>query len=123
MFSLRQNQFKVYHVPIALVHTISEKMIQITLVNALNRIIKLSISYLHDAVILLPQPESFTVFVSRANWGFCYLNLTRITKFKYERKSELNSGLGSKKTSLCKWPVHCNVNKFLFTKITARSCL
>ena len=29
------------------------------------------------------------------NWGFCYLILTGITKFKYERKNEMNSGLRS----------------------------
>ena len=37
--------------------------------------------------------------ISCANLGFCYLNLTGITKFEYERKDETNSGLSSKKTS------------------------
>ena len=39
--------------------------------------------------------------------GLLYLNLTGITKFKYERKNEMNSGQSSKKLSLCKWPVGC----------------
>ena len=33
--------------------------------------------------------------------AFFYLNLTGITKFKYERE-KMNSGLSSKKTSSCK---------------------
>ena len=46
--------------------------------------------------------------------GFCFLveiiafvilpSLGLITKFKYERKNEMNSGLSSKKTLSCKWP-------------------
>ena len=27
-----------------------------------------------------------------ANYGFCYLNVTRITKFRYEIKNEMNFG-------------------------------
>ena len=33
-----------------------------------------------------------------ANQGFCYLNLTWATKFKYEKKNEKNSGRSSKMT-------------------------
>ena len=39
--------------------------------------------------------------------AFGIFNLTGITKFKYERKNELNSGLRSKKTLSCKWPIEC----------------
>ena len=42
--------------------------------------------HLQDDIILLLLPESFRVLFSCANLGFCYLNLTEITKFKYERK-------------------------------------
>ena len=43
--------------------------------------------------ILLPLPESFRVLLSCANLRFCYLNLSGITEFRYERKNEMNSGL------------------------------
>ena len=43
--------------------------------------------------ILLPLPESFRVLRSCANLRFCYLNLSGITEFRYERKNEMNSGL------------------------------
>ena len=42
---------------------------------------------------------------------FCFLlqigalNLTEITKFKYEKKNEKNSGRSSKVTPSCKWPI------------------
>ena len=38
------------------------------------------------------------------NKGFCYLNLAGITKFKYHRKNEKDSGRSSKMTPLRKWP-------------------
>ena len=60
------------------------------------------IGHLHDDVILLLGPEFFRVLLSFANWSFCYLNLTGITKLKYERKNEKDSG--SKMTLSCKWP-------------------
>ena len=63
------------------------------------------IGHLHGGVILLLLlllPECFRVLLSGANKGFCYLNVAGITKFKYERKNEMNSSLSSKKTS-CKW--------------------
>ena len=60
------------------------------------------IGHLHDDVILL-GPEFFRVLLSFANWSFCYLNLTGITKLKYERKNEKDSG--SKMTLSCKWPI------------------
>ena len=50
-------------------------------------------------------PESFRLLLSYENYGFCYLNLTGISKFKYERKNEMNSGPSSKKASSCKWPI------------------
>jgi len=37
---------------------------------------------LHEGVILLQLPESFTFSVSYANEGNCYLNSTGASKFK-----------------------------------------
>ena len=61
------------------------------------------IGHLHDDVILLLGPEFFRVLLSFANWSFCYLNLSGITKLKYKRKNEKESG--SKMTPSCKWPI------------------
>ena len=36
---------------------------------------------------------------------FSFLKHTRISKFKYERKTQMNSGLSSKKMLSCKWPI------------------
>ena len=36
---------------------------------------------------------------------FCHLNLAGITKFKYEKKNEKDSGRSSKMTPLCKWSI------------------
>ena len=55
------------------------------------------IGHLHDDIILLLRPESFRVLLSCAN-----LNLTGITKFKYERKNEQDSGRSSKMTPSCR---------------------
>ena len=58
---------------------------------------------MHDSVILLLSPgssEGFAFFCKLEL--FCYLNLTGATKFKYERKSEKNSGRNSKMTPSCK---------------------
>ena len=66
---------------------------------------QLPIGHLHDDVILLLRPESFRTLLSCANQGFCYRNLTGITKLKYERKNEKDSGRSSKMTSSCKWPM------------------
>ena len=55
------------------------------------------IGHMHDDVILLLLPESFRVLLCYANYGFCYLNLTGISKFKYERIKERNSGPSSQK--------------------------
>lgn len=62
---------------------------------------------LHDDVIL--RPEFFTVLLSCANQIFCYLNVTEVTKFKYERKNKKNYGCSSKMMQLCKRPIcsHC----------------
>ena len=61
----------------------------------------------HDDVILLLLPESFRALLSYANYSFRYINPTGIiSKFKYERKNEVNSGPSSKKTSSCKWPIN-----------------
>ena len=63
---------------------------------------------MYDGIILLLRPESFRVLFSCANEGFCYSNLTGITKFKYERKNEKDSGRSSKMTPSCKWPIGGN---------------
>ena len=55
------------------------------------------IGHMHDDVILLLLPESFRVLLCYANYGFCYLNLTGISKFKYERIKERNSDASSQK--------------------------
>ena len=47
------------------------------------------IGHLYESVILLP-PKSFGVLLSCANWGLCILNLTRVTKFEYERTGEIS---------------------------------
>ena len=66
---------------------------------------KFAIGHLHDDVIVLLRPESFRTLLSCANQGFCYRNLTEITKLKYERKNEKDSGRSSKMTSSCKQPI------------------
>ena len=43
-----------------------------------------------------------------ANWSFCFLNLAEITKFKYERKNEIDPGgesTSSKMTPSCKYSI------------------
>ena len=67
----------------------------------------LPVGHLHYDIILLLRPESFKVLLSCANEGFCYSNLTGITKFKYERRNEKDSGRRSKITPSCKWPITC----------------
>ena len=49
------------------------------------------------------NPSGFSFFC--ANYGFCHLNLAGITKFKYEKKNEKDSGRSSKMTPSCKWPI------------------
>ena len=59
---------------------------------------------LHDDVILLQLPESFTLLFSCENQGFCFLNPGGIDKFKCESKHEMNSGSQcSQMSSSCKW--------------------
>ena len=67
----------------------------------------LPVGHLHYDIILLLRPESFKVLLSCANEGFCYSNLTGITKFKYEGRNEKDSGRRSKITPSCKWPITC----------------
>ena len=54
---------------------------------------------------LLLRPESFRVFLSCANYGFCHLNLAGITKYNYGKKNEKDSGRICKMTPSCKWPM------------------
>ena len=51
------------------------------------------------------RPESFRVLPSCANRGFCFLILTGINKFKYERKKQRDSGHSNKMTPAGKWPI------------------
>ena len=61
--------------------------------------------HLHDGVILLQRPESFTFFLSYLN----YLILARFTKQKHlfaqESKTLKDSCRSSKMTPSCKWPI------------------
>ena len=43
------------------------------------------------------------------------INLTGITKFKYERKNKKDSGRSSKMTSSCKGPIQAQVKLFYLT--------
>jgi len=52
------------------------------------------------------NPSGFC-FLVQIKPGFCYLNLTGTTKFKYKKKNEMNSVLSFKKTSSCKWLIPC----------------
>ena len=65
---------------------------------------------------LLLRPESFRVFFSFVNYGFCHLNLAGITKFKYEKKNEKDSGRSSKMTASWKWPIN-SFKRTLFTNM------
>ena len=38
----------------------------------------------------LTTTNSFRLLLYCANWGFCILNLTRVTKFEYERTGEIS---------------------------------
>ena len=67
------------------------------------------IGHLHHDIILLLQAESFRVLLSCASQGFCHLILTGITKFKYGRQNEKDSGHSSKMTLSCKWPIDFTV--------------
>ena len=59
------------------------------------------------------RPQSFSVFLSWANYGFCHLNLAGITKFKYEKKNEKGSGRSSKMTPSYKWPIGYAISTLL----------
>ena len=54
------------------------------------------IGHLHDDVILLLRTESFRGFAFLCK----YLNLARMTKFKYERNKEKDSALKADKDQL-----------------------
>ena len=55
--------------------------------------------------LLAAWTESFTVLLSCANYGLCYLILSGITKFKIERKNGKDSGRSSKMTPSSKRPI------------------
>ena len=60
--------------------------------------------HLHDDMIYYydQTPSGFSFLVQN---GFCHLILAVITKFKYEKKNEKDSGGSSKMTPSCKWPI------------------
>ena len=111
---------------------VSEKWFQITatffVTSVINGASKFSFSFIFHIdkpfarwryFNLLLRPESFRYCFSSANYGFCYLNLAGITKFKYERKIKKDSGSSSRMTLSCKWPI--NQRKPL-PKFTVRDC-
>ena len=49
-------------------------------------------------LLLILLPESFRVLLSFGNYTFFLSHLTGITKFKYNRTKEMNSGFSSQKT-------------------------
>ena len=51
-------------------------------------------------ILLILLPESFRVLLSFGNYTFFFSHLTGITKFKYNRTKEMNSGFSSQKTTL-----------------------
>ena len=61
--------------------------------------------HFHDDVNLILRPESFRILLSCANWAFCYLNSSGITKFKMKGKTEKDTGPRGKMTLLCKWTI------------------
>ena len=63
------------------------------------------IGHLRHDVIFTTTTGALRVLLSCVNKGFCYLNLTEITKFKYERKNEKDSGRSSTMTPSGKWPI------------------
>ena len=73
------------------------------------RLIKASKNKLSEIHISRPTPQdSLSNYQNPSRFaffrGFVFLKLTRISKFKYERKNEMYSRLSSKKTSW-KWPI------------------
>ena len=59
------------------------------------------------------QDPSGLAFLCKS--GFCYLNLTKAAKFKYEKKDQKNSGRSRKMTPSCKWPVFNSRNNLQFS--------
>ena len=60
---------------------------------------------LDDDVILLQPPEFFSLLFSSVNLDYCFLNLSRIDKFKWESKNEMSCGRCSQMSSSWKWPI------------------
>ena len=68
------------------------------------RVVQRKLHWQYDVILVL-RPESFKVLLSCANQGFCYLNLSGITRFNYERNNEKDFGRSSEMTPSCKWSV------------------
>ena len=64
----------------------------------------LSIGQLHDDIILLQLLKSFSLLFSRANKGYCFLNIGEIDKFKLLSEDEVNCGSCNQMSSSWKWP-------------------
>ena len=63
------------------------------------------IDHFHDGVISLLRPEFIAILYYYENFGYCCFMLSGITGFEYERENAVNSGLSSKMTPSCKWPI------------------
>ena len=70
---------------------------------------RLSIGHLHDGVILLLRPESFSFFLSYSNLVIPARFQWRKPKFAQESKPLKDSGRSSKMTSSCKWPIGLSI--------------
>ena len=58
-----------------------------------------TIGHLHDGVILLLRPESFSFFLSYLNFVLCEVWIT---------KALISTSRSSKMMSSCKWPIQCD---------------
>ena len=70
-----------------------------------SRLIATRMGHLHDDIISYydQNPSGFSFLVQIM--AFCHINFAGITKFKYEKKNEKDSGRSSKMTPSSKWPV------------------
>ena len=65
----------------------------------------LTIGHLHDGVILLLRPESFSFFLSNLNLVIPVRVKQQKSQFAQESKTLKDSGHSSKMTSSCKCPI------------------
>ena len=62
------------------------------------------------------QDPSEFCFLAWIRFSFCYLNVTGTTKFKYEKKTQKNSGRSSKMTPSCKWTIILHSHKLKMSR-------